>query len=121
LSKCKFDCLLIKAVDESLSCLGVSVKHSIYFYLENSFGLRRNEIPRKPEAFSQNLEVLFKDGSNCIEKLILKRLYETVGLKFEYREGRRFADYINEVRRFLAKQRRKGERGPPDAEKAGSR
>jgi len=111
LSKKKFEYLLIRAVDEGLGCLGDSVKCSVYFHLENSFGLRKEEIPEKPENFSRNLAALFKDGSNYIEKLILKKLYENAGLEFEYREDYSFTDYINEIKRFLieknVKERRK--------------
>lgn len=110
LGKYKFECLLIKAVDEGLECLGSSVKCSIYFHLENSFGLKKDEIPKKPKDFSQNLEALFKDGSNYIEKLILKRLYENVGLEFKYRENYGFADYVDEVKRLLARKESKRKR-----------
>jgi len=104
LQECKFKCLLVKAVDESLSCLGDSAKCSIYFHLEYSFGIKKDEIPKKPEIFAEKLEALLKDGSCFIERLIIKRLYEGVGLEFEYKENYSFSDYINEVRDLLVKQ-----------------
>ena len=63
MQKCKFNCLLAKAVDESLSFLGESAKYSIYFHLEYSFELRREEIPKRPEIFAEKLESLLKDLS----------------------------------------------------------
>ena len=104
MQKCKFKCLLVKAVDESLSFLGDSAKCSIYFYLETSFGIKREEIPKKPEVFAEKLEELFKDGSCYIKRLILKRLYESVGLELKCKKDYSFADYINEVKEFLDKQ-----------------
>jgi len=104
MQKCKFNRLLAKAVDESLSFLGESAKYSIYFHLEYSFGLRREEIPKRPEIFAEKLESLLKDGSIYIERLILKRLYESVGLELKCKENYSFLDYINEVKELLSKQ-----------------
>jgi len=104
LQECKFKCLLVKAVDESLNCLGDSVRYSIYFHLEYTFGIKREEIPKKPEIFADKLEELFKDGSCFIKKLILKRLYESVGLEFKRKENYSFSDYINEIKNLLTKQ-----------------
>ena len=104
LQKCRFKCLLVKAVDESLSFLGDSAKCSIYFHLETSFGMKREEIPKKPEVFAEKLEELFKEGSCYIKRLILKRLYESAGLELKCKKGYSFTDYINEVKEFLDKQ-----------------
>lgn len=113
LQKCKFDCLLVKAVDESLNFLGESAKFSIYFHLKVSFGLKREEIPKKPEVFAEKLEELFRDGSKYIKRIILKRLFESVGLELKCKKGYSFTDYINEVREFLEKQtEKKGEKRP---------
>ena len=104
MQKCKFNRLLAKAVDESLSFLGESAKYSIYFHLEYSFGLRKEEIPKRPEVFAEKLESLFKDGSIYIKRLILKRLYESVGLELKCKRNYSFLDYINEVKELLSKQ-----------------
>ncbi len=107
LQKCKFKCLFIKAIDESLSYLGESAKYYIYFHLEYTFGVRREEIPEKPEIFAEKLEELFMDGSTYIERLILKRLFENVGLELKCKKGYSFTDYINEIREFLCEQNEK--------------
>jgi len=113
LQKCKFDCLLVKAIDESLNFLGESAKYSIYFHLEVSFGLKKEEIPKKPDVFAEKLEELFRDGSEYIKRIILKRLFESAGLKLKCKEGYSFIDYINEVREFLDKQaEKKSEKRP---------
>ena len=104
LQKCRFKCLFTKAVEESLSLLGESAKCSIYFHLETSFEIKREEIPKNPEVFAEKLEELFGGGSRYIKRLILKRLYESAGLELKCKKGYSFTDYINEVKEFLNKQ-----------------
>jgi len=123
LNKRRFENLLLKAVDESLCCLGDSVKRSIYFYLENSFGMRKNNIPKELEVFSKNLEALFKDGSYYIERLIVKRLYEILGLDFEQENDFSFIDYVNKAKFFYTEQKKmqiKTKRGRSVAKRSSS-
>jgi hypothetical protein len=63
----EFDRLLLEAVDEGLCILGESSKQAIYFHLERNFGIKKDEIPSKLEAFSGALEQIFGFGANFIE------------------------------------------------------
>jgi len=67
MQKCKFNCLLAKAVDESLSFLGEPAKYSIYFHLECPFGLRREEMPKRPEVFAENLRASLRMGQYTLK------------------------------------------------------
>lgn len=78
-----FDKLLLEAVDEGLSSLGESPKQAIYFHLEKSFNIKKQEIPYKIEAFADALEKIFGLGANFLENLIVKNLYEKVGRSFK--------------------------------------
>ena len=111
LDKCAFEYLLIKAVDESLSSFGESVKSSVYFHLEVSFGMKRNDIPKNLEDFSQNLNALFRDGSRYIEKLILKRLCKAVGLNFENEDEFRFVLYVDRIKGAFKKRTKSKPKG----------
>ncbi|KPV63716.1 MAG: hypothetical protein AOA66_0672 [Candidatus Bathyarchaeota archaeon BA2] len=93
-----FDKLFIEAVDEGLTVLGESGRQMIFFHLENSYSIKKHKIPKKPEAFATGLEKIFGAGASVIEKLILKSLYSKLGLKYEDREERPFAEYVNEVK-----------------------
>ena len=75
-----FEKLLLEAVDECLSSLGESSKQAIYFHLEKGFNIKKQEIPRKIEAFALAMEQLFGTGANFLEALFLKTLYEKTGL-----------------------------------------
>lgn len=93
-----FEKLFIEAVDEGLNVLGESGRQMIFFHLEKSHSIKRHEIPKKPEAFATGLEKIFGAGATVLEKLIVKSLYSKLGLKYEDKEERPFADYVNDVK-----------------------
>lgn len=89
-----FDSVLLKAVDEGLMILGVSVRVAVYYYLEKDHGLRREDVPKNPEAFDKGLRTIFSSGALVIERHILERLCAKLGLT--YKESWSFIDYIKE-------------------------
>jgi len=88
-----------KVVDETLKQIfsddGTKV---IYDFLEKHSNLKLKDIAKKPEIFSESLEMLMVSASRVIEQNILKNLYSRLGLKFEEKQGYKFADYIMELR-----------------------
>ena len=93
-----FEKIFIEAVDEGLDVLGESGRQMIFFHLEKSYSIKRREIPKKPEAFATGLEKIFGAGASVLEKLIVKSLYSKLGLKYEDKEERPFADYVKDVK-----------------------
>jgi hypothetical protein len=81
MSEPDFEKLLLEAVDEGLASIGESPTQAIYFHLEKSFKIKKQETPHKTEAFTLAVEKIFGIGANFLEALILKRLYEKTGLK----------------------------------------
>lgn len=55
----EFETILLEAVDWGLSSLGETPKQAIHFHLEKSFGVRKEEIPYKVEAFAGAVEEIF--------------------------------------------------------------
>ena len=84
----EFNAVLLESIDEALSALGKPVKRAIYFHLEQSFGIRKDEIPQRIADFKQALENILganaRVGGDLTEILILKKLYEKVGEVFTY-------------------------------------
>ena len=66
----------------------------MYDYLQKRLMLKRNEIPARPEVFSEGLSTLFGSASKLIEINIVKNLYRRIEVKFEPRENFSFADHI---------------------------
>jgi hypothetical protein len=103
ISKCRiqFQEALLKAIDESLLVLGVSVKQAIYYHIEHYYNVKREEIPIKLKEFYEALKSIFGFGSKIIEKLIIKNLYTILNLNFEERENWSFIEYVEFAKKFL--------------------
>ncbi len=77
-----FDKLLLGSIDEALLSLGESIQQSIYFHLEKTFHLKRDDIPSKLERFQEGLEKIFGLGARFIEILVMKSLYAKIDRPF---------------------------------------
>jgi hypothetical protein len=91
----------MSAVEESLSSLGDSPKQAILFHLENSFKIRKESIADNMMEFARALEGIFGPGASYLEKLIVKRLCEKLGLDFENGENLDFSERVDSVKKRL--------------------
>ena len=73
--KAKFDEAVTEAMDDILSAFGNSNKQAIYNHLENRFGIKKDEIPFKVEAFADAIEQIFGSVGKLIEIKIIERLH----------------------------------------------
>lgn len=98
-----FEKVLLEAIDEALSTLGESAKQAIYFHLDRSFNIKKEEIPSRIMAFTQAIENIFGVGANFVEILIMKKLYGKVGEAFNWNEseGFGFTAYLAEAKRVF--------------------
>lgn len=113
-----FEKLLLEAIDEGLSSLGESSKQAIYYHLEKSFNLKKQEIPYSIEAFANAIEKIFGLGANFLEILIMKRLYEKMGRNFKLRTSKdlEFVEYITVARQSFLKKASAKKRKPVKCE-----
>ena len=72
---------------------------SVWTYLEMTVSLEPLDVARKPETFSTGLKNLFGQAAQDLEKLIMARLCQTLGVKLEWKESYRFSDYIHMLRK----------------------
>jgi hypothetical protein len=93
--------ILLEAVEEGLSSLGDSPKQAIFFHLETSFEISKDNIPANMTEFSKALEKIFGPGAVYLEKLIAKRLHEKLGQEFQEAENWDFLEYIDNARERL--------------------
>jgi hypothetical protein len=101
-----FSKILLSSVEESLFLLGDSTKQAILFHLENSFNLKKEKIPTNLTEFVKALEGIFGPGAEYLERLILRCLYEKLGLKFEENANLDFLQCVNNLKEHI---RSKGE------------
>jgi len=74
--------------------------------LETSFQLKEESIPSNLTKFKRALEGIFGPGATYLEKIIVKRLYEELGLEFE--EGKN-TDFLECVEIAKSRIMQKGE------------
>ena len=81
--------------------LGESVRGSIYYHLERSYGIRRDKIPERLEAFHQALKGLLGEGGRTVEALIAKSLHGQLGLEFKGPSNCTLVEYVNRARKLV--------------------
>jgi len=99
LSQRNFSKLLLSAVEEGLSSLGDSPRQAIFFHLETSFNVKKEHIPSNLTEFTKALEGIFGFGAPYLEKLIIKHLYEKLGLEFADEEKWNFLECVDKVKK----------------------
>jgi len=80
--------------------LGESVRGSIYYHLERSYGIRRDKIPERLEAFHQALRGLLGEGARTVEALIAKSLHGQLGLEFKGQPNSTLVEYVDRARKL---------------------
>ena len=97
-----FEEVLLTAIDEGLSLLGASSKQAVYFHLEKTFKMNRQDIPYRIEEFTDAIEKIFGNGAKILEIQIMKCLFKKVGYKLKHYPKRKnitFTGYIAAVKR----------------------
>ncbi len=96
-----FEKLLSESIDEGLSILGESAKHVVYFHLENTFKINKQDIPNKIEKFIDAINKIFGSGAKIIEIQIMKSLFKKVGCTIEHYPEKNnliFSEYIEAIK-----------------------
>ena len=93
----RFRKLLLDAVDESLSTLGETPKQAIYFHLQESFNIMKQDIPDKIDEFAFAIEKIFGEGAKLLEIQIMRSLHEKARdtlKQYPKKEGLSFTRYV---------------------------
>jgi hypothetical protein len=93
----RFRKLLMEAVDESLSTLGETPKQAIYFHLQESFNIVKQDIPDKIDEFTFAIEKIFGEGAKLLEIEIMRSLHEKARdtlKQYPKKDGLSFTQYV---------------------------
>ena len=96
-----FTKIMLAAIEEGLSSLGDSPKDAIFYHLESSFQLKKEDIPSNLTEFKQALERIFGPGAPYLEKAITKSLYGKLGLDFKDEKTNDFIDSAHDARKRI--------------------
>ncbi len=91
--------VLIASVDDALASIGENFRRVILFHVKQRSSLTLNDIPEKPTEFTAAInEVLGEGVVRVLERVIVKRLYERLGIQFVEKSGFELADYTQDAR-----------------------
>jgi hypothetical protein len=91
---------ILRCIDDGLNLLGESGKKAANYYLEKN-GIRKEEIPAKPETLRKGLEgLLGESGAKIVEKWIVQKL----SLRFDLELGSRLS-FVKAVRIIKTEQK----------------
>jgi hypothetical protein len=99
----EFSIAIVETVDESLSSFCNLNKEAVYLRLENTFNIKKQEIPNKLEEFADAIEQTFGLGAKLIEIKIIQALHKRIpGFVFFPKKGDvDFKEYVASLRAFL--------------------
>lgn len=98
----RFNEAFLKAVDFAFDSLGKSCKQALYFHLKNSFYVGQDDVSEKVEDFDEALSLIFKDGVVYLKRLVLKKLCEDLGVKFEESYVNDFAGAVSKLKSMVS-------------------
>ena len=98
-SRTSFDEAIEESIDVTLSLLGNVSKERIYCHLENAYGLKKEEIPKRVGEFSHALEETFGEIARLLEIKIIKRLHSKYR-NFSYSPTNEDIDFIEFINNF---------------------
>ncbi len=93
---------LMEAIDEGLAVLGDGLRPMIYSHLEQHAHLPRDEIPDRLDAFSRALKETFGIAGGVIERLIARRLFAKLDLRYWQRGEVGLVEYVENAKLRVA-------------------
>ncbi len=92
---------ILAAVDKGLSHLSEPGKMAMYYQMNKTFHVNKNEIPEKVAAFHEALDYLLGFGGKVLEDLIAEDLYLRLHIAFETHPGWHLPDYLKNAETHL--------------------
>ena len=92
----------MRAVDFAFDSLGKSCKQALYFHLKDSFNVGQDDVLKKVEDFDEALSLIFKGGVVYLKRLVLEKLCEDLGVKFEESYVNDFAGAVSKLKSMVS-------------------
>jgi hypothetical protein len=100
-----FQKIILEAIDETFFSLSEKAGESLYFQLEKTYKIAKQDIPFEIERFTGALEEIIGRGAILLEIEIMKHIHEKIGPKFRYSPKQKdltFPEYVTATRAFLS-------------------
>jgi hypothetical protein len=98
-----FEIAITETVDEILSSFRNLDKEAVYLRLENTFKIKKQEIPCKIENFVDAIEQMFGVGAKLIEIRVTEALHKRIPefIFFPKKGDVDFKEYVTSLRAFM--------------------
>jgi hypothetical protein len=83
---CKFDEILLEALDVTLSTYGEKTRSAFYDHFKKAYNISKDKIPERIDEFSRGLEDLFGLSSKNLEIMVMMQLHLKIGVVWECKE-----------------------------------
>jgi hypothetical protein len=94
--------LLTESIDETITLLlSRQVTDALYFHLNKSHSITKDEVPYRLDPLLSTLEKTFGTSSRTIQKAITRKLYSKLNLTFQDNPDRSLAAYIEDAKAML--------------------
>ena len=99
----EFKSTVIETVDESFASFSNLDMQAVYLHLENTFKIKKQEIPYKIEGFTDAIEQMFGNGAKLIEMRIIEALHKRIPefVFFPKKADIGLKEYIDSLHAFL--------------------
>ncbi|MGA2783126.1 MAG: hypothetical protein ABSF09_00305 [Candidatus Bathyarchaeia archaeon] len=96
----EFNDLLVECIDETMTALfSREVAQALFLHLQKVHSTSKNEIPYQLEILVTALERMFGHrSSGVICKVIARKFYAKLNLRFDDHPERTFLDYVKEAK-----------------------
>jgi hypothetical protein len=93
---------LLESIDESFTVLlGQDVKNALYAHFVRRRGLGMGDIPDRLDDFDECMQETFGRAAGVIERNILARFYDKLGLNFSSRTYFAFSDCVDATKKTI--------------------
>ncbi|MEJ5327357.1 MAG: hypothetical protein WHU54_03800 [Candidatus Bathyarchaeia archaeon] len=94
---------LIEAIDAAFAQLGPNITKTIYFRMEKTFKIKKQELPHKIQEFTEAIEQIFGAGAELIEIRIIEELHKRIPIFMHFPKKRNldFIEYVTDLQAFL--------------------
>ena len=99
-----FNDLLVESVTETISeVLGTRVTPAFWYHYQAHLGITQEEMPYRLDTLFSSLKGTFGVAGETLGRMIVKKLYAKAEVPLEYTPDRSLAEYVEELKQFLAK------------------
>lgn len=91
--------LVMRMLEDGLNSLGENVGKVILHHIEERYSLKRDQMPRNLDIFTEALREIFGEGSLTIERIIVRTIGQNTGMPIDEAETASLPEAVECLRR----------------------